>query len=480
MTKRLIIFSVLFFLLLVSTGFGQPKKIIIDTDCGFDDLSSISLFLSMPDVEVLAITSCGGNIDAETGYYKICSLIETLNDSAEFNFNYSKIFTGIDSKSGEKPSWREDEEKIIWGFGDYQPEIIKSNETFEEIIENSGGEIYYICLGPFSNLKKVVKQNKNLIRKIKKVYWYNGSVNTYGFNYEYDKEAADYIFSQDLVVNIISNLGDKQAFYDDNTKDKIVQTENIFTQLISTNINNELTHYRKIWDELVAVYFYYPEIFEMLPEKNNPKISINTSVNMEFAKRGMLKIWSGIEEKENNIVFDIFPSIVGDFKFDIAEIADTVISLYGKDEWKACVLTNEFHRHLGIYSIIGAKMGIFAMEYLKCEKDNLLVTSFAGKQPPVSCLNDGLQMSTGATLGYGTISISDSSEILPEADFQFGETKIHIKLKPEYVDKINNDILNGILTYGNLTEGYWILIRKLGIKYWLEWDRDEIFEVSEK
>jgi formylmethanofuran dehydrogenase subunit E len=51
----------------------------------------------------------------------------------------------------------------------------------------------------------------------------------------------------------------------------------------------------------------------------------------------------------------------------------------------------QFHEHLGIYSILGAKMGFRAREYFNVGIDELKIKSFVGSRPPVSCLNDGLE-----------------------------------------------------------------------------------------
>lgn len=39
-------------------------------------------------------------------------------------------------------------------------------------------------------------------------------------------------------------------------------------------------------------------------------------------------------------------------------------------EWTAVLLTNELHRHLGMWNIVGAKMGIRAMEVLTAPFDD--------------------------------------------------------------------------------------------------------------
>jgi len=479
MKKHLII--ILLISLISTSTFSQTKKIFIDTDCGFDDLSAITMFLSLPDVEIIGITSCGGNIGAIAGYDKIYELIKLTNDSLDNNFKISQILMGEDSKTGKIPAWRSFGESVIWGYCgqptfEYFPKV---SDKLPQILKETEEEIYYICLGPFTNLAKILKNNPELTSEIKKVYWYNGSLNLYGFNYEFDTKAADIVFSTDLQIDVISNLDNKSAKYDSEFLSVIKKSENIYTDLIIKNLENAENHNQTLWDELLPVYFQYPQVFDMLPDNKNPKISINNNYNIEEVKQAMLKIWNKDFSEEQNVVFENFPVEAEMFQFDVSEISDTVIKLYGLDEWKACILTNEFHRHLGIYSIVGVKMGIAALEYFDCKKDGLKVVSYAGLQPPISCLNDGLQMSTGATLGYGTISISADSTIIPEADFIYGTKKIHIKLKPQYIEQVEKDIKTGILTYGNLTDGYWKLIRSLGIKYWLEWNRNQIFEIEE-
>jgi formylmethanofuran dehydrogenase subunit E len=164
--------------------------------------------------------------------------------------------------------------------------------------------------------------------------------------------------------------------------------------------------------------------------------------------------------------------------YDVREIMDSAILLFGRDEWKACVMTDEFHGHLGIYSIVGAKMGIYAREYFGVGIDQLEIISSAGTKPPYSCLNDGLQVSTGATLGRGTISVSAESNTSAQAIFIYKGKKIKVKLKEEYNKIADDDINEGLIRFGILDNGYWKLVRKNALKYWMNWNRKDIFEVE--
>lgn len=166
------------------------------------------------------------------------------------------------------------------------------------------------------------------------------------------------------------------------------------------------------------------------------------------------------------------------YSADVRPIVSQTIARFGIEEWKAGVLTHELHGHLGIYSIIGVKMGLAAIEYLGVKPGEVYVRSFAGKKPPVSCMNDGLQVSTGATFGHGLISSDRVTSPLPRVDFTAGERTIHIRLKRDVELMIKEEIRQAYEKYAH-TPPYWEYVRKLAIKYWAELDRNEIFEIEE-
>jgi len=146
------------------------------------------------------------------------------------------------------------------------------------------------------------------------------------------------------------------------------------------------------------------------------------------------------------------------------------------EEWRICVLTNEMHHHLGIYALIGAKMGLRAREHLGAAFGAVRVVSFAGNQPPVSCFNDGLQLSTGATLGHGNIVVADERPARPEARFHEEGRSVQLRLNGEYQARIRSDVAQAVKQHGSLTPPYFAQIRRLALLYWLEWDRTQIFD----
>jgi pyrimidine-specific ribonucleoside hydrolase len=124
-------------------------------------------------------------------------------------------------------------------------------------------------------------------------------------------------------------------------------------------------------------------------------------------------------------------------------------------------------------------MGIKVREYFGSGSDMISVVTYAGSKPPYSCLNDGIQVSTGATLGMGTIRLASDTLARPSAVFSYRGRSVRITLKKEYLDRVDADINEGIVKFGLMDDGYWKLIRRNALKYWLEWDRNKIFDVVE-
>ena len=73
--------------------------------------------------------------------------------------------------------------------------------------------------------------------------------------------------------------------------------------------------------------------------------------------------------------------------------------------------------------------------------------------------------------------MADTDHPRPEARFTFKGKTIRLALKPEYAERIRRDVRRGIELYGDLTEAYWLYVRELALRYWLDFDRYEIFDL---
>jgi hypothetical protein len=77
------------------------------------------------------------------------------------------------------------------------------------------------------------------------------------------------------------------------------------------------------------------------------------------------------------------------------------------------------------------------------------------------------------------ITVVTDQKTRPEAVFTYRGRSLRLKLKEDYLTIIDRDIEEGILKFGLTDDGYWKLIRRSSLAYWMEWDRNEIFEGEE-
>ncbi len=96
----------------------------------------------------------------------------------------------------------------------------------------------------------------------------------------------------------------------------------------------------------------------------------------------------------------------------------------------------QFHSHLGPYVTVGLRMGQAITQRLGEIPFSFKIEAFTGNIPPVSCIVDGLQLSTPATVGNGGIKIMEATE--PCAVALNNTEQLEVKLRPEVLKSIRN------------------------------------------
>lgn len=481
--------KVIFSLLLLFTAvtlWSQPRPVklsstvIIDTDCGFDDMRAISLLLARPDITVKAITTSDGSLSPKEGAEKVLALLH------EFNRSNISVACG-DAVNIINPAWRPFCSGISWGSqnGGQVSDFSAADYIFK-VLSGEKEKTTLVCLGSLTNIWKVIKTDAAVLTKIDRIVWYNESVKPMqGFNYDCDKESAISLFKTNVRIDVISNLSIAEALFDTSLVSVCGQSKTLLANVLNkvfsqqSVIENLKKSHFKLGDDLVALYITNPELFGINTDMDKLNVRYTKDYDIAGVKEAISDMIIGTYITERNVVFNRFPIQREQFNYDVRPIIDSAIARYGYEEWKANVMTDEFHGHLGVFSIVGAKMGIKAREIFGVGADMLEVITYAGTKPPYSCLTDGIQVSTGATLGMGTIQLAPDKVAKPSAIFTYNKRSIRITLKKEYLEQVDADIKDGILKFGLMDDGYWKLIRHNALRYWLEWDRNKIFDIEE-
>ena len=475
--KRSFIISALLFLAinLWSHPWKPSHYVIVDTDGGVDDIKTISMLLASPDVRVLAVIASPGALSAENAYIKVRSLLNS--------YYHEGIPVGINNickfKSPEYPLPLQTK----WGE---EGEISAENapgfvSVIKDILEAEKTKISFISLAGMSTADIALRNIQGFGKQVKDFIWSaEGSEDKAGFNYNIDKKSSVEMLRQEIPVKIVrSMILSDNDFYDSGMLKSLQDVKTVYgkrmSSFLATPQANDHRFCYSASDEMCAVFLHYPDLFV---NKTLGNISDCTPSDIAGLRESVIKIFSGKTVAKNQVIKE-FPADPTFYFDDLSGTVIPIIEKYGPDEWDSGVIANELHRHLGTFAILGVKMGIRAREYFDTGVDEFKATSFAGSVPPISCFNDGLQVSTGATPGHGLLTVINDSVARPVAEFTYMNRTIRLTLKPEIAQKIIAELKEINFIYGLDSNTYWELVRKNTIKYWLSMDRHEIFEIEE-
>ncbi len=104
---------------------------------------------------------------------------------------------------------------------------------------------------------------------------------------------------------------------------------------------------------------------------------------------------------------------------------------------KELELLRGFHGHLGPYVTIGLRMGKVARRELG-DYRGLKVTVTTPLRPPVRCVVDGIQFSSGCTFGKGNIKLQKGPR--PVAVFTKNGLRLTIALRSNVMEKVDSEM----------------------------------------
>ena len=100
----------------------------------------------------------------------------------------------------------------------------------------------------------------------------------------------------------------------------------------------------------------------------------------------------------------------------------------------------EFHGHLGPFLVLGVKAGLLANSMLGKDYFETTAVITTDPSPPNSCFVDGIQFTTGCTMGKGNIKLRRGKGV--SVLFSRGNRKIRLRLKRNmlgYVKSISSE-----------------------------------------
>jgi formylmethanofuran dehydrogenase subunit E len=138
----------------------------------------------------------------------------------------------------------------------------------------------------------------------------------------------------------------------------------------------------------------------------------------------------------------------------------------GKDN-PLLVAAGRFHGHIGPFLALGLRMGLIANELLGRAPMYVGAVVRVEPRPPRSCVVDGIQYSTGCTMGKRNIRIEpESAEV--SVRFTKGASHLTIGIRQAYLDRMERE-LDGVPEKAVIDYSFKIM----------DTPPEEMFEVSE-
>ncbi len=451
---------------------------IVDTDGAPDDLRTLCMLLGNREVEVLAVVTSEGALPPAETAQRVAALL------GEFRHEGIPVGAGR-AAGGPAPAWRMHARAVDWGdttfAGDRFP---AAAEVAARALANEEEPVVYLALGALTNLADLSDAAPSLAGRIDRVIWYDDSTDALpGANFRADSAAARRVLTLGLRVDVVAADPERPVRVTQPLLDSVAAVPTPYARKIAAAYRREPlagtvgSRHAELWDDLTVVRLFAPDLFACRDAGGGVRIcTLADGEAVRQVPRTILAVLRGRTDSESRVFYG-FPLEESCYAADVVPVIGEAVARHGASEWRAGVLTNELHGHLGIYATVGVKMGIRAREWFAIGVDDLHVTSLAGSQPPVSCMNDGLQVAAGATVGHGLFTVEEVAAPRPEALFRFRGRTIRLTLKPEYARRIRDDVQRGIELYGGLTEAYWQYVRALALRYWVEFDRHEMFDL---
>lgn len=187
------------------------KKVILDVDTGVDDAMAIAYAAHSPELELIGLTTCFGNITAPEATRNTLAVVESLGKDIPVIEGAKETFRRGEKKQYSRHVHGED------GLGNAlkaepagRPQPGHAADFIIEQVKRYPNEVTIISVGPLTNLALALEKAPELVSLIPEVIVMGGAVTVPGnvtpygeANIVADPEAAAVVFGSGLPLTLV-------------------------------------------------------------------------------------------------------------------------------------------------------------------------------------------------------------------------------------------------------------------------------------
>jgi len=281
-----------------------PRKVILDLDPGIDDAVALAMALFDPRLEVLAVTATGGNVTPEQATANLQALVgildpprlprigtaptDTVRPEKPFNMHGPDGLGGIDLPRARLHGGHVSE-KVIW-----------------ETIHAHPREVTIVCLGPLTNLSRVLARDPAIVELIGEVVIAGGTAHGNGnatpvvdFNFFCDPRAARHVIREPMAKTLVPLETTGQVTFSFDLLDQLPAESSRAGMILRTMLPHAFRAYRQLLgaegislhDVVSLVAVTNPELFERTTVAADVEAGGELTAGMLVIDRRIVRQW---------------------------------------------------------------------------------------------------------------------------------------------------------------------------------------------
>jgi purine nucleosidase/pyrimidine-specific ribonucleoside hydrolase len=192
-----------------------PQPVLLDMDPGVDDALAIILAMHSPEIDVKAITVCGGNVGVEQCALNAIKILKQIKKKSlppvamgawrpvkRSPFRAGGIH-GPDGLGNVLSKYPNPSTKLI----DKRPAVDLILETLRSLPPQT---LTIVATAPLTNIALAISKDPETVRRVKRIVWMGGAFKTHGnispvaeFNAFCDPDAAAEVLAFDIPITVV-------------------------------------------------------------------------------------------------------------------------------------------------------------------------------------------------------------------------------------------------------------------------------------
>lgn len=254
----------------------MARKVIIDCDPGIDDAIGLIMALFDPRLDVVAVTTCSGTVEADQACQNVLAVLERLDPP-----RLPRIGVGVDPEDAPVNDGR-----LLHGpdglgnLGFHPPQrqhMMSSDKLIIDRLKADPEEVSILCMGPLTGIARAFQRDPSVIGLVDQLIMLGGAPSGIGdvtaaaeFNMHFDPSSASQVLHSATTKTLIPIDVTNQVTFDLNMLSQIPSKNNRVGELLHAMLPSLFRNCRQhrgqeaiaLQGAVGVVYLTDPELFE--------------------------------------------------------------------------------------------------------------------------------------------------------------------------------------------------------------------------